>query len=223
MILAIDTATRWMGLALLNTFTGTILWSSGQFSRQRQTVTCARAIADGLAEQNVAPADLTGIAVAIGPGSYTGLRIGLGVAKGLALANDAPILVVPTFEIWAAALPEFNFPLWLTAEAGRRRIIVAPHRWHEGEKRWRPAAKPEIMTWEAFLERPTETVVIAGEISADARDQLNDHPLTRPLPPADCVRRPAVLAQLGWARLKREETADPATITPNYLRRPQGS
>lgn len=66
-------------------------------------------IDDVLKEASVAKADLDGIAVAIGPGSFTGLRIGMAVAKGLAVALDIPLAGVSTFEVIARRLlPEYG-------------------------------------------------------------------------------------------------------------------
>jgi tRNA threonylcarbamoyladenosine biosynthesis protein TsaB len=62
-----------------------------------------------LTESSVAKADLGGVAVAIGPGSFTGLRIGLAVAKGLAVALEIPLVGVSTFEVIARRLlPEMD-------------------------------------------------------------------------------------------------------------------
>ena len=85
MILAIDTATRWAGLALHD---GTaVIAEHGWRCLNNHTIEMTPAIDDMLKQAGVEPADLSGIAVAIGPGSYTGLRVGLALAKGLALAN----------------------------------------------------------------------------------------------------------------------------------------
>src|SRR5258706_14324961 len=59
-------------------------------------------IDESLDDANITPTELEGVAVSIGPGSFTGLRIGLSVAKGLAYALDKPIVAVPTLEALAA-------------------------------------------------------------------------------------------------------------------------
>ena len=71
------------------------------------------------------------MAVALGPGSYTGLRIGLGFAKGLALANQIPLIGVPTLDILAASVGELPGRLLLAAEAGRTRVCVAVYQWQK--------------------------------------------------------------------------------------------
>ncbi len=223
MILAIDTATRWLGLALIDPGKGQVRHTAGWESARTQTIECSAAIEAALVQQGVTPADLEGIAVAIGPGSYTGLRIGLGVAKGLALVHQTAILPVPTLDILAAPLPASDRPLVLTVEAGRKRIIAAEYRWTTNRQGWRLSQPADILTWDDLIKSLTQNSLVAGEISPAAREQLENHPLTDPLPPPFCIRRPEMLAHLGWQMLLRGETADPATIAPNYLRKPEGS
>ena len=84
--LAIDTATDMAGIAVCHAerVVSERTWSS----RRHHTRQLAPAVADALVEAGLGVADLEGIAVAIGPGSYTGLRIGLSLAKGLSLGAD---------------------------------------------------------------------------------------------------------------------------------------
>ncbi len=93
MLLAIDTAAPRLQLALLRGDSADTLvedMPTGQAER------IFPAIAELLARNNVAYADLTRIAVTTGPGSFTGLRIGLSAARGLGLALNIPVLGIPT-------------------------------------------------------------------------------------------------------------------------------
>lgn len=87
MLLAIDTATRMAGLALYDEVRGLVLGEEAWYAAYKHTVELMPRLVRLLDGQGVQPTDLTGIAVSLGPGSYTGLRIGLSVAKGLALAR----------------------------------------------------------------------------------------------------------------------------------------
>jgi tRNA threonylcarbamoyladenosine biosynthesis protein TsaB len=102
MILAIDTATDWVGLALHDG--SSVLAEFGWRSRRTQTIELAPAVAQLWARTGVSAGDLSAIAVAIGPGSYTGLRVGLALAKGMALGQNLPLIGVPTLDIVAAAV-----------------------------------------------------------------------------------------------------------------------
>ncbi len=120
MILAIDTATKWTGLALHDG--RSLIAESGWYSSYNQTVELAPAVLQMLHISEIPAADLSAVALAIGPGSYTGLRIGLGFAKGIALANQLQLIGVPTLDILASALPRSEGTMVITAEAGRKRV-----------------------------------------------------------------------------------------------------
>ncbi|MCA9982409.1 MAG: tRNA (adenosine(37)-N6)-threonylcarbamoyltransferase complex dimerization subunit type 1 TsaB [Anaerolineales bacterium] len=221
-LLAIDTATRWTGLALHD---GTaVLVEQGWRAQYTQSVELSPAIATILQRAGLEPADLKGIAIALGPGSYTGLRIGLGVAKGLALAHHMPLIGVPTLDITAASVDRGRVrgQLLAVAEAGRRRITVAPYEWQK--RLWVATAEPYNTTWETLLPTLEQPTTLAGEISADAARlvrQAGRH--LHLVNPASSVRRPACLAELGWYRLRHKMIDDPRTLTPIYLRDPDGS
>lgn len=221
-LLAIDTATRWTGLAVHD---GTaVLVEQGWYAQYTQSVELSPAIAAILQRLGLAPADLTGIAVALGPGSYTGLRIGLGVAKGLALAHHTPLVGVPTLDITAASVDRGRVrgQLLAVAEAGRRRITVAPYQWQK--RQWVMVGDTHNTTWEELLPELDQPTTLAGEISATAARRIRQagrhlHVVN----PASSVRRPACLAELGWQRLHKKQADDPRTLTPIYLRDPDGS
>lgn len=218
MILAIDTATRWTGLALHDG--NTVVAEHGWRSVNRQTVEMAPAVQRMLRRADVGVEDLQAIAVSLGPGSYTGLRIGLGLAKGLALANQIPLLGVPTLDIVAAAQPQLEAELVVVAEAGRTRITANCYHW-ERRKGWQSEELPLNTTWEELLEKLEPPAVFAGEIGPGAQKQIRSagkgFHLVRA---ADRVRRAGYLAEIGWRRLRSGDVDDTAELTPLYLREP---
>lgn len=218
MILAIDTATRWTGLALHD---GTaVLSEQGWYGRNTQTIELTPAIEAMLRRVDIAAADLEAIAVALGPGSYTGLRVGLGVAKGLALANQTPLIGVPTLDILAAAFQPLDHPLLLVAEAGRTRVCAARYEWH-GRAGWQSPQPPLIVTWEQLLAEQSAPLTIAGEIAPAAQRQIRaGHKGFRLAPAAAWPRRAGYLAEIGWRRLRKGERDDAAALVPIYLRDP---
>src|SRR5512135_2390882 len=101
MLLAIDTSTAQMGVALSD---GSVtVAESVWYGHQHHTVELAPALTELLNHAGLAVRDLQGLVVAIGPGSFTSLRVGLALAKGLALARTLPVVGVPTLHILAAA------------------------------------------------------------------------------------------------------------------------
>jgi tRNA threonylcarbamoyladenosine biosynthesis protein TsaB len=217
MILAIDTATRWTGIALHDG--QHMLAEHGWVSTQTQSMELAPAVANMLDRAGVPAADLSAIAVALGPGSYTGLRIGMGLAKGMALAFQLPLIGVPTLDIVASAHPLCEGDLIAVAEAGRRRITSARYRLVKG--RWEPQGAPVNETWEELLQRIEPPLTITGEISPAAQKQIRVASRSFAITTAaHRVRRAAVLAEIAWRRLRRGRLDDPAVLAPLYLREP---
>lgn len=218
MILAIDTATHWTGLALHDGIS--VLAEYGWRSINTQTVELAPAIQEMLGRAGTGTDDLQAVAVALGPGSYTGLRIGLGLAKGIALAHQIPLIGVPTLDIVAAAQPRRNGQLIVVAAAGRRRISAGHYQWAE-RWGWQADALPVNTTWAELLADLEPPVTFAGEFDRGALKQIRGAGRGfQAVAPAQRVRRAGYLAEIAWRRLKRDDVDDPAALTPLYLREP---
>ncbi len=219
-ILALDTATRWTGLALHNG--KTVIAEQGWHSRHTQTVELTPAIGQLLARADISAADLRAVAVAIGPGSYTSLRVGLAVAKGLSLAHQVPLVGVPTLDIMAASIGLRTGSLVVVVEAGRKRVIAGMYRWQE-KRGWQPSERPIIETWETLLFHLETSTTFAGEISPEAAKMIRA--TKKPfyvVPAAASVRRAGYLAEIGWQRMRQGLVDDAASLAPTYLRDPSG-
>ena len=219
MILAIDTATRWLGLALHD---GTaVLAEHGWRAFQTHTIELTPAVEEMLTREGITAVALKGIAVAIGPGSYTGLRVGLAVAKGMALANRTPLIGISTLDIVAAATGPYDVQLLVAAEAGRSRVCAAIYRWHTRHG-WQAVAEPVIEAWAALLSQLNRPTVVTGEITADAAKLIRKagHQV---VPAAAGVRRAGYLAEIGWQRLRKNKADTASTLAPIYFRNPDGS
>ncbi len=109
MLLAVDTSTKIMGIALYTEtgVLGEMIWQSNNY----HTVELAPAIQQLLARCEKRADDLQVLAAAIGPGSFTGLRIGLAVIKGMALGLKIPVIGIPSLDVVAAAQPVVNADL----------------------------------------------------------------------------------------------------------------
>ena len=157
------------------------------------------------------------IGLTLGPGSYTGLRIGAAVAKGLSYARKLPLVAVSTFEVIAAGQPlEQDAQLAAVIEAGRSRLGVG---WFQaGEKGWEEFKEAELLTPEEFSKKIRSRTVVCGELNSEVRKLLGRKRKNVILAsPASSLRRPAFLAELAWARWQAGEIADPATLAPIYL------
>jgi len=212
-LLAIDTATRSVGIALHDGHE--IIAEHHWASDGHHTVQLAPEIALMLRRAAVTTASLTAVAVAKGPGSYTGLRIGMALAKGLALAHNLRMVGIPTLDIVAHIQPERPEPMLGVIRAGRGRLAGMWYKW--GLMGWEWLDGPENMTWNEILESLEEETYICGEIGSEGRTVLKDEPLALLATPALSVRRPGVLAELGWQKLRTGEVDDPHTLAPIYL------
>ncbi len=211
MLLAIDTATARASIALHDgqTLRSECTWEAVN----RHTTTLAARIAQMLEASGCAPASVTAVAVCIGPGSYTGVRIGVALAKGLAVAQHLPLVGVPTLDILAAAQPADTRPLYAAFAAGRQRAGVARYRW--GDEGWRAETEVFLGTWPELFAQMDEPALLVGEI--EAADLPANTQLTIPAP-ALHLRRAGFLADLAWARLRAGQTDDPALLQPLYAR-----
>jgi len=220
MILALDTATRWTGLALYDG--KTIIAEQGWRSLYTQTVELTPAIGELLAKAGIKATDLRAITVAIGPGSYTSLRVGLAVAKGLSLAHQVPLIGVPTLDVTAASIGLRTGSLLIVVEAGRKRVIAGMYRWQE-KRGWHASERPIVETWETLLFHLESPTTFAGEISPEAAKLIRAS--KKPfylVPAAASVRRAGYLAEIGWHRLHQGLVDDAASLAPTYLRDPSG-
>jgi tRNA threonylcarbamoyladenosine biosynthesis protein TsaB len=214
MLLAVDTSTQMLGLALYDG--SRVLSESIWQSRARHTVELAPAIDRMLKQNNITPADLTGLAVATGPGSFTSLRVGLALVKGMALALKIPIAGIPSLDIVAASLPPSELPMAAVLPAGRTRLAVC---WYSyAGDGWKFTGEMKVQTAQELCDEIRQPSIICGEMTADERQTLSRKWKNIQLAsPAQGSRRPAWLAELGYKRLELGEADDPVTLAPIYL------
>lgn len=215
MLLALDTATRQASVALYDD--RGVRAETSWYSADNQSVELMPRLTEMLAQQGVEPAGLVGVAVAIGPGSFTGLRVGLSVGKGLAVGRGIPLLGIPTLDALAQALVGQRMPVRALLEIGRGRYAAADYR--VGRDQWHRAGKARLVTLEEATAGIKERTLFVGELSTEARrtiaETLGANAVL--MPPAAQLRRAGYLAELGWQRLSRGERDDPASLAPIYL------
>lgn len=214
MLLAIDTSTHKIGLALYDGVQvhHEAVWSS----RNHHSVELSPAIHSALDGAGLEVEELQAVCVATGPGSYTGLRIGMAAAKGLALACSIPMVGIPTLDVLAYAQPIREHDLAAVLEAGRGRLAVG---WYENiEGVWKTKKPAEVLTPGEFSKRIRQPTLICGELSEPVRRLLGRKRVNVILAsPAESMRRPGFLAELGWQRWQAGDIDDPYTLAPTYL------
>ncbi|MFM8320802.1 MAG: tRNA (adenosine(37)-N6)-threonylcarbamoyltransferase complex dimerization subunit type 1 TsaB [Chloroflexota bacterium] len=220
LLLALDTSTRTVGLALYDgrQVLSEAAWTSSDY----HTVELAPAIADAFAKTGQDAASLGALAVAIGPGSFTVLRVGLALAKCLAMARKLPLIGVPTLDALAAAQPRpagLGLPedarLAAVLRAGRGRLAVSWYAWTPSG--WQSSAEIKVYTPAELVRAVGGPTLVCGELSEEERDLLQRTPQVTLAGPAASLRRPAYLAELGWKRWKSGQVDPPAGLAPIYL------
>jgi tRNA threonylcarbamoyladenosine biosynthesis protein TsaB len=159
------------------------------------------------------------IAVASGPGSFTGLRIGLATAKGLCYAAGKPLVLVPTLEALAWNFPYCRYPVCVMLDARKGEVYAALFLW-KGDTFVTLVPETSIRP-EDLLRDGDSPVVLAGEGAIRYRDRILSAIGERALaaPSHKMVPSPANIALLGVHRARRSEYSDPATAEPLYVRK----
>src|SRR5438445_13754354 len=174
-VLAVETSTLAGGAALLDgeVVVGEYALDVGATHSERLMGAIDRLLTDA----GWTVRDLEGLAVSVGPGSFTGLRIGLSTVKGLALALGLPIAAVPTLDAMAAMLPFAAWPVVPVLDARKREVYASRYRWDSGAmaREWEYLA----IAPEELSRRLDEPVIVLG----DGAEQIDSPYARRPDPP----------------------------------------
>jgi len=218
MLLAVDTSTQWMGLALYDG--SQVLGEAAWRTSSHHTVELAPALDDLLRRTGLTPADLQALGVATGPGAFTSLRIGLALVKGLALALRLPVAGVPSLSVLAASQPVQDITMVTALQVGRGRLAVGWFAPVYGK--WHLQGEPHLLTVEDLGRQIKNPTLICGELSAADRQLLARKRKNVILAsPAQSLRRPAFLAELAWQRWQIGEVDEVGSLSPLYLRTAQ--
>ena len=221
MLVAIDTATRFASLALWEP--GRVLaehtWQTGN----NHTVEMMPSLTMMMERAGLETTELGAAAVAIGPGSFTGLRIGLSIAKGLAMSLDIPIVGIPTLDILPYSIGHVGLPNWSVIQAGRGRLCYAEYRDQGGV--WSQHSDREVGTIDDLVGRLEGIANVYGELTQAERETIREQ-LGEAIvvtPPAFCLRRAAFLAVPVLGRIQHDEQDDVVALSPIYLHQSDNS
>jgi tRNA threonylcarbamoyladenosine biosynthesis protein TsaB len=219
MLLAVDTSTSWIGLALYDgvRVLGEMTWQS----KSHHTVELTPGVKDLLQRCDKKAIDLQALGVAIGPGSFTSLRIGLALAKGLALALRIPVIGVPTLDALVAAQPVREVQLAALLQAGRGRLALVWYEVHDG--RWTASSEPQITTAEELVLKLNKPTLVVGELTPEERQVLSRRRKNAIMAsPAQSLRRPSYLAEIAWERFRHGQVDEVVSLAPIYLHIAEG-
>ncbi|MBP7962480.1 MAG: tRNA (adenosine(37)-N6)-threonylcarbamoyltransferase complex dimerization subunit type 1 TsaB [Caldilineaceae bacterium] len=230
MLLALDTATTTASIALYDLETDHLLAELTWQARRRQTQELTPAIQDLLARMDLTPADITALAATTGPGSFTGVRIAISMAKGIALGLPAlPTLIgLPTLSVTAAPWVD------VAAKLSPAPRIVACIQAGRGRYNWaafspaHPLHRPGVddhgagkaVEFVATLAAFAAPVWLVGEVGEDLAASVAGLAHVNVVDNIFALRRAGHLARLAALHLAAGHWDDLATFQPLYLQAP---
>ena len=229
MLLALDTTTTTASLAVYDLAAEQLLGELTWQARRRQTQDLLDAAQQLLHLLGAAPRDLTALAVTTGPGSFTGVRIGISAVKGIGLGLPAPprVVGIPTLCVTAA-------PWLATAAAAQARVCAAIQAgrgrynwilWAGADPLWRPGVADHQAgaadEFAAALEQlAPQPVWLVGELAADMAEAVGVQPHVTLIDAVSGLRRAGLLARLAALHLAGGCPDTLEALQPLYLRNP---
>ena len=218
MELSIDTSTRYAGVCLSQQ--GAVVAEYSWFSRQNHSVELLPAVERLLKAVDITARDLTCIVIAIGPGGFSALRVGMSAAKGLGIALDIPLVALNTLDVEADPYRRLQMPVCALLDMGRGEAAAALYGQDQGV--WRKLDQERIVSPEELCDGVRQPTLFCGEgvslFGPILKERLGEKAvLAEQSPP---TRQPSALARMGYERFRRGERNDIYSLEPFYLRRP---
>jgi tRNA threonylcarbamoyladenosine biosynthesis protein TsaB len=217
-VLAVETATAWQSVALLDG--ERVLARVDQDASGSQARLLLPAIDHVLSEAGLTPAKLEGLVASIGPGSFTGLRVGLSTVLGMRTVTQLPLAVVPTLEAMAWNLRGAATPLCPVINSRRGEVYWAVFQWRGNDQLERIVAE-QVGAGLALGTQLSGAVVVYGEGWESEQTAIREAAAGRAvISEASEHRRPSAVSVglAGLHRLSRGERAG-VGISPFYVQR----
>lgn len=218
-ILAIDTATQVSSVAVAEE--GKLLAELTMQGRLTHSETLLPHIESVLQMAATAKEDLEGIAISIGPGSFTGLRIGLAAAKAMSYALNIPLVGVSTLKALAYQLPVPGVRLVCLLDAQKGNAYVESYRWENHELTVSEAVKvAKISEIVASCGELDEQVILLGDaVQKKIAGRLELPANVTVAMPHTVMPRAACVAMLGMEKMAAGELDNVMDLEPVYIRR----
>ena len=217
-ILGLDTATLCGSLGIIDD--GAVV---AEYALRREETLSARllpAIQTLLAEARLDLHEIDGIAVSLGPGSFTGLRVGLSAVKGLALATEMPVAGIPTLDALACNLPFTPYQICPLLDARKGQIYTALYKNRAGG--FLEQVTPyQVLSPAALIEAiPHQETVFLGDGVEVCRELITQQLAAKAFfaPLHLGFLRGTTVAELGLRRILRGERDDISSLVPIYVR-----
>jgi tRNA threonylcarbamoyladenosine biosynthesis protein TsaB len=217
-ILGVDTSTSCGSLGIIDDDEVVAEYAlSRQETHSAQLVPAIQAL---LKEARITIHEIDGLAVSLGPGSFTGLRVGLSTVKGLALAAEKPVVGVPTLDALASNLPFTPYLICPILDARKGEVYFALYK-NGGGGQLERLTPYQVLSPLGLLEKiPLQDTVFLGygvQVYGEfIRDQLGEKALFAP--PHLRFLRGSTVAELGLGRIMQGEGDDISSMVPIYVR-----
>jgi len=172
-----------------------------------------------LGEARCSIGDVDGWAISLGPGSFTGLRIGVSTVKGLAFATGKPVAGVSTLDALASQVSPTSYLICPILDARKREVYAAFYRYGEGDILGRQS-DDQALRPEDLVKKIEERTIFLGDGVRTYRDfLLHSLPSLATFPSAPIhVPHGSMVAKLGFELLKKGEHLNVSTFSPIYVR-----
>lgn len=218
MLLALDTSTAWASVAL---FDGRdVLAEETWHAQRRHADELFPTIERLLSRTGVTLARVSRVAVATGPGSFTGLRIAIAAAQGLARGAGAALVGVSTLDVLAYPHASSKMRTCSVLPASKTDWYAALYQ--ERNRRWARRSPFLIGPLEELCRQLGTHTLFVGELDESAESRLRAllGPKALFAAPASRMRRAGYLAELGWRALEGSQQTKLDAIEPIYVRQP---
>jgi tRNA threonylcarbamoyladenosine biosynthesis protein TsaB len=217
-VLALETATRTGSVAILDDRDGLI-------AETRVNITIAHSerlmssVEWLLTASRITMNDIDAFAVSIGPGSFTGLRIGLSTVKGFCYTTGRPLVPVPTLDAFASVLQFCGHQICPMFDAKKNEVYAGLYRWESGSmKKIMPETSLKPQELFRHIQEPT---VFLGEgahvYEEPIREHLHEHALFAA--PSKMSPTASTVAEIAIEKIRSGDHTDPVTLTPLYIRK----
>lgn len=218
--IAIETSGRVGSIALVD---GTAAFVEREFPHGLKHAAEILPIIDSLCrKKNWGPRDVEELYVSAGPGSFTGLRIAITLAKTMSLATGVRIVAVPTLRVLVENAPPEARNVIIVLDAKRDQIFTGRFERTSPSDPWQEREPAHLDALSAMLARAPRPVHLLGEgIPYHEKFLSKDDAAVIVTPPPLWRARAAAVAKIGLEMSVRDEFADAMTLTPIYIRKPE--
>ncbi len=208
MELCIDTSTRYASVGV--SYEGRILAELAWRSERNHSVELAPALQRVMEHAGVVMDDVTAVFAAVGPGGFSALRVGLSVAKSLAMARDLPLVGVNALDIEALPYRGLKGHLVAVIGAGRSKVYVGTF-----DSASTQGGNYRVVEREMLEGALREGTIVCGEEAGAVRDLVGVRATVIEMPPP--TRTASALAKLAHERLLAGKADDPDLLEPIYM------